>query len=468
MSDSSNKSSSDASRTKPKFGSLAIKKGFISREQIQECLGIQQELKETGVNEKLGKILIKRGYMTKEQILEILQEQRGIGLTNLKGFEVVDQLGSGSMGSVYKAKQISMNRWVALKVLSKELSEDRDFLKRFLREAKAVARLHHENIVTGHDMKNEGNLYYFVMEYVEGETLKDIVEEKGALPEENVVAIGYRISRALAHAHEKNMIHRDIKPENIMINAENTPKLTDFGLAKIIDSDAPALTMAGTTMGTPYYMSPEQVRGDETIDIRTDIYSLGATLYYALTGTMPFYGKTPMAVMDKHLNEPLEPPRQRNSAISMQMNRIICRMMEKEPEARYTRPKELVNDFEQLLPGDARQSTRISQPHPPVHPAQAPTKNSWASYVIITLIACCALTFGYLIIRNQRPAPDRIQVQIQNLRTELSQIQDELNRIEKRNLTSEENSLLMKIQVRVTKTKEKLRQLEQRRKQQVK
>ncbi len=468
MTDSSNTSSNDSSRTKPKFGSLAIKKGFISRDQIQECLTIQQELKQTGVDEKLGKILIKRGYMSKDQILEILQEQRGIGLTNLKGFEVIDQLGSGSMGSVYKAKQISMNRWVALKVLSKDLSEDRDFLKRFLREAKAVARLHHENIVTGHDMRNEGNLYYFVMEYVEGETLKDIVEENGALPEEKIAEIGYRISRALAHANEKNMIHRDIKPENIMINNENTPKLTDFGLAKIIDSDAPALTMAGTTMGTPYYMSPEQVRGDESIDIRTDIYSLGATLYYALTGTVPFYGKNPMAVMDMHLRKPLEPPHQRNTAISTHMNRIICKMMEKEPEARYATPHELANEFEQMAPGETRQTTRISPPMPPVQSESGPAKTHWASYVIITLIACCALVFGYLIIHDQNPAPNKTQVEIQKLQTELTQIQDELNQIEKHNLTSKENSLLMKIQVRITKTKEKLQQLEQRRKQQLK
>jgi serine/threonine-protein kinase len=270
----------------------------------------------------------------------------------LGGFEVLDLIGQGGMGSVYLARQISMDRTVALKILSPQLAKDQKYLERFFREARMSAVLNNVHIVQGIDVGEAEGFYYFAMEYVEGPTLAEILQERGRLSEQDALRVLLQVATALEHAHDRGLVHRDIKPANIIFSTKDkVVKLADLGLAKRSVEQTADLTHHGHLVGTPYYMAPELVRGEAEADVRTDLYSLGATAYHMVTGKPPFEGNTPAEILVKHISEPLIPPDQVNLLLSPGACEVIEKMMAKEPKDRYQSARDVVVDVRRVLAG---------------------------------------------------------------------------------------------------------------------
>jgi serine/threonine-protein kinase len=257
------------------------------------------------------------------------------------------------MAIVYKGRQLSLNRLVAIKVLPKRFSENRDYVERFYKEGQAAAKFNHSNIVQAFDVGEAGGYHYFVMEYVEGKTLYDDISAGKVFGEDKALDIIIQVARALHHAHSCGLIHRDVKPKNIMISKAGIVKLADMGLARETADIQAAKTEAGKAYGTPYYIAPEQIRGEIDIDGRADIYGLGATLYHMLTGRVPFMAEDPADVMRKHLREHLIPPDHINTSLSAGISEVIEIMMAKKRENRYQNVQELLADLEAVRAGKA-------------------------------------------------------------------------------------------------------------------
>jgi len=274
-------------------------------------------------------------------------------IQQLGKYKLVARLGQGGMGAVYKAIDTQLEREVALKILSPSRVSNEKYVHRFLREARSAAALSHPNIVGALDVGQEANYYYFTMEFVDGITVRDRLKAQGPLPEAEAVSVALQVAQGLQHAASKNIIHRDVKPENIMISKEGEVKLTDMGLAKATDTSEATITQAGAMIGTPQYASPEQVRGETTIDSRTDIYSLGMTLYHMIVGHPPFDGETAAVVNAKHLNEPLPDVKAVRPELSDGLCRVLQKMCEKEPDKRYQSADELIEDLELVKAGQA-------------------------------------------------------------------------------------------------------------------
>jgi serine/threonine-protein kinase len=252
------------------------------------------------------------------------------------------------MAVVYRAKQLSLDRTVAIKVLPKRLSKNAEFVERFYREGRAAAQLNHTSIVQAIDVGEANGFHYFVMEFVEGCTVYDELADGKVYSEQEAIDIISQIARALLHAHERGFIHRDVKPKNIMLTKERVAKLADMGLAREATDHQAALAEAGRAYGTPYYIAPEQIRGEVDIDHRADLYSLGATWYHMVTGRVPFEGPTPSAVMHKHLKEPLQPPDHLNTSLSSGCGAMIEMLLAKDRENRYAGARELLTDLDRL------------------------------------------------------------------------------------------------------------------------
>ena len=251
------------------------------------------------------------------------------------------------MATVYKAKCTVLNRYVAVKILRDEFTTDEEFIRRFEAEAQSAARLTHPNIVSIYDVGVEGNLYYIVMELIQGKTLKEIiVEEQGPLPWKWSINVAIQIASALEMAHKNNIIHRDIKPHNIIITEDGIAKVTDFGIAKAVSNST--ITAFGTTIGSVHYFSPEHARGGYT-DAKSDIYSLGVVMYEMLTGRVPFDADTPVSVALKHMQEEPVEPKEINPNIPSSVNKIIMKALKKDPTLRYQTSTEMLQDLRACL-----------------------------------------------------------------------------------------------------------------------
>jgi eukaryotic-like serine/threonine-protein kinase len=277
-----------------------------------------------------------------------------IGHTLSGRYELLARVGGGGMALVYKARDLLLNRFVAVKVLREQFTNDEDFVKRFRREAQAAASLSHPNIVSIYDVGQVEDTHYIVMEYIEGANLNEIIRERAPLQTEESVRITMQICDALEHAHQNQIIHRDIKPHNILIGNNGRVKVTDFGIARAVTSST--ITQTGAVVGSVHYFSPEHAKGVTTGE-KSDLYSLGIVLYQMLTGRLPFLGESPISVALKHLQEPFEQPRNVNPHIPQSVENIILKAMRKNPQERYQSAREMMKDLDTCL-----QPQRLNEP----------------------------------------------------------------------------------------------------------
>lgn len=282
-----------------------------------------------------------------------------IGKVLANRYEILEEIGSGGMAVVYKAKCRLLNRFVAVKVLRPDLQNDDEFVRRFNVEAQAAASLTHPNIVSIFDVGNEDGLHYIVMEYIQGVTLKEYIDEKHILPWREAAGYAIQIAQGLEQAHKNSIIHRDIKPHNIIIKEDGVLKVTDFGIARA--NVQKTMTCEDSAIGSVHYISPEQARGGYT-DERSDIYSLGIVLYEMLTGTVPFDSDRPVTVAIMHLQEKPVPPREKNLSIPLALERIVLKAITKEVSSRYKTAAEMAADLESVLSDPSREVVKAPEP----------------------------------------------------------------------------------------------------------
>ena len=265
-------------------------------------------------------------------------------------YRLESKLGSGGMSTVYLALDEVLDRPVAVKLLHREISEEADQLERFRREARSAARLSHPNLVGVIDAGEDDGRPYIVFEYIDGRTLKRRIQDEGPLPVDEAVAYGIEIGRGLTAAHARKLVHRDVKPQNVLIDPDGRAKVTDFGIARSLESKG--LTATGRVLGTTDYVSPEQAMGED-VDERSDVYSLGVVLYEMLTGDVPFQAETQVGVAMKHVNEPMPDVQAKRPEVSAVVASVVDRATTKDPRDRYNSVAEMVRDLEQTLEVEA-------------------------------------------------------------------------------------------------------------------
>jgi serine/threonine-protein kinase len=337
------------------FERLVLERQLVTPEEIRVSKDQQQRLATGASPRPLSEILVDLGFLTRTQLLRLQgssEDSGGRPAQQIPGYQLLSKCGAGAMAVVYKARQISLDRVVAVKVLPKRLSRNAEFVERFYQEGRAAARLNHNNIVQAIDVGESGGFHYFVMEYVEGCTVYDELADGKIYTEFEALDVISQMARALLHAHERGFIHRDVKPKNIMLTLDRVAKLADMGLARETTDLQAAMAEAGRAYGTPYYISPEQIRGEVDIDHRADLYSLGATFYHMITGRVPFEAATPAAVMHKHLKEALTPPDHLNTQVTSGCGALIEMLMAKNREERYPSARELLVDLQLLASGE--------------------------------------------------------------------------------------------------------------------
>ena len=328
------------------IGKIVVDVGLATPEEVQACLEQARATVQEGNSRSLAALLVENDYITKRQLERIrMQAEAERSGQQIPGYKVLGMLGKGAMATVFKAKQLSLDRMVAIKVLPRKFMTNPQFVERFYAEGRAAAQLNHPNIVQAYDVGQAGDYHYFVMEYVEGRTVYDDIIKKKRYAEPEALDIIIQMAEALQHAHAKGLIHRDVKPKNIMLNEQSVAKLADMGLARAISDKEAAEAEQGKAFGTPYYIAPEQIRGELTIGPPADIYSLGCTLYHMVTGSVPFDGKNPSAVMHKHLKADPVPPDHVNPKLSAGVSEVIEMMMAKNPRSRYPNCNDLLLDL---------------------------------------------------------------------------------------------------------------------------
>lgn len=359
------------------LGRLVVDYGLATREEVEQCLQrvrgsaggspqgqgegqsggsvgeqVGEQAGEQAGHRSLALELVDQQFVTARQIarLKAILDAERSG-QKIPGYRLLGKLGSGAMATVYKARQLNLDRLVAIKVLPRKFSQNPQFIERFYAEGRAAAQLNHPNIVQAYDVGKAGEYHYFVMEYVDGRTVYDDIVKNKRYDEAEAIEIVRQVAQALGHAHERGIIHRDVKPKNIMITKDGVVKLADMGLARAMSDKEAAEAEAGKAFGTPFYISPEQIRGEADVGPEADIYSLGATLYHMVTGVVPFDGKSPTSVMHKHLKAELVPPDQVNPRLSGGISEVIEMMLAKKREQRYRSIADLLGDLDAVAQG---------------------------------------------------------------------------------------------------------------------
>jgi eukaryotic-like serine/threonine-protein kinase len=332
-----------------------------------------------------------------------------IGTVLSSRYRLESKLGSGGMSTVYLARDITLERWVAVKVMHREMSDQPDQIERFRREARAVAQLSHPNVVSVIDAGEDGGHPYIVFEYVDGETLKQRIERVGPLPVDEATAYAIEIGRGLAAAHSRRLVHRDVKPQNVLIDSEGRAKVTDFGIARSLEADG--LTQTGRVLGTTDYVSPEQAMG-RGVDARTDIYSLGVLLYEMLTGEVPFTAETVVGVAMKHVNEDMPDVQRRRPEVSSALAAVIERSTTKDPKKRYPDMASCLADLEAALEvevarsgGSHGQATNVLDTVPSKRKVLTTRRVSAAGVFLVLVATVTALLIAALTGGGNRNAP---------------------------------------------------------------
>ncbi|MCC6572636.1 MAG: serine/threonine protein kinase [Planctomycetes bacterium] len=342
------------------FGVLAVRNGLLTAEQLENCRRKQEASANLGQNLTLQQIVLGEKLMTPEDIARVQRAHEQLTRDRerkqdlkFKGYEIISTLGEGGLGSVFKARQISMNRLVALKVLHIQWINDDEFRKRFVLEARIVGKLSHQNLIQVYDVGKEGDYYYFSMEFIDGRTVEDYIHEapRKQMEVARAVEIIIQVVRAIRYYKDFDIVHRDIKPTNVMVTKTGVVKLGDFGFVKSkLDKE---LGFEGMVLGTPDYIAPEQAMGKDNVDYRADVYSLGATFYHMLTGR-PMYDGTPSRVMVAHTREPMPDPRTFRPGLTDDVVAVLMKMLAKDPDARYANLDNLFADLEHLLERNRR------------------------------------------------------------------------------------------------------------------
>ena len=336
-------------------------------------------------------------------------------------YRIINQVGKGGMATVYKAYQPSVDRYVAIKVLPSQLAESKEFAARFQQEARIIAKLEHPHILPVFDYGESEGVAYFVMRYMDAGTLKERMIEGRPLPLHEIDRLFTQLAEALSYAHSRGIVHRDLKPANVLIDAQGNVFLTDFGIAKLLESASPRLTQTDAIMGTPAYISPEQAQG-HPVDQRSDIYSLGIILYEMVTGSVPFTAETPLAVLFKHISDPLPPPSLVKPDIPPVVEQVLLKALAKDPRDRFGTAAEFVGAWERAL------QARETMKHPPETATVPPPSTTGAPpqrkpvpltktatkpglptvWIVGCLVVACAV-FGLggvaLMVSNLRSAP---------------------------------------------------------------
>jgi serine/threonine protein kinase len=336
-----------------RYGQLAIEGRLITPDQFDSAMDRVREARKP-----LADVLIAEGTIDSttadrltKALRRIVRDERakseGGMLVNkqIGGYKLVRRIGEGGMGEVYLAEQLTMHRTVALKILHSKWADDEEFRKRFLLEARAAGKLNHQNLIQVYDVNKYQGKYYFSMEFIDGVTVEDLIRHEGSLPIDKVIDICMQVCQALKYLANHNIVHRDIKPANIMVTKDGTVKLGDFGFIQSVwDSE---LMQEGTTIGTPDYISPEQARGERNLDVRSDIYSLGASVFHMLTAKTLFQGSC-SKVMRDHIET--EPPRldDLRKDLPKDLIRMLGKLTAKQPIDRYQTPDEVIKDMELL------------------------------------------------------------------------------------------------------------------------
>jgi serine/threonine protein kinase len=329
------------------FSRLALKNGFLSREQVKECF---REIRGENGDLRFEDLAVRKKFLSNEQASAVglayrrLRKDSEKKKWSIKGYEIYGKLGEGGLGVVLKAKQESMNRLVALKILHKRWLDDEEFKQRFLVEARLVGKLSHQNLIKVYDVGREDWKLYFSMEYVEGETLEQIIEREGPLDTVRSIDFTMQILRAIRYISRFDIVHCDIKPSNILVTHDGVAKLGDFGFVK--SNIAIEVTEEGSVLGTPDYISPEQAMGKD-VDFRSDLYSLGITLFHMVAKKPPFDG-TVSTIMRAHIREDLPNIRDLNTEVPESLVRVIKKMTAKNPGDRYRTCEELFEEFESI------------------------------------------------------------------------------------------------------------------------
>jgi serine/threonine protein kinase len=347
-----------------RYGQLAIEGRLISPDQFDAAMDKVRESKKP-----LAEILVSEGTIdltTADRLTKalrrIVRDERAkseggmLVKKQIGGYKLIRRIGEGGMGEVYLAEQLTMHRTVALKILHNKWADDEEFRKRFLLEARAAGKLNHQHLIQVYDVGKYQGKYYFSMEFIDGVTVDDLIRHEGALPLDKVIDICMQVCQALKYLAAHNIVHRDIKPANIMVTKDGTVKLGDFGFIQSVwDAE---LMQEGTTIGTPDYISPEQARGERNLDVRSDIYSLGASLFHMLTAKTLFSGSC-SKVMRDHIET--EPPRVEDlrKDLPKDLLRVMRKMTAKQPIDRYQTPDEVIKDMEMLRIDVAHQEGAI-------------------------------------------------------------------------------------------------------------
>jgi eukaryotic-like serine/threonine-protein kinase len=334
------------------FATLALAHKLVTREDIEHCHNvIDSEALEGKPRRSVEEVLLEKGLLDEEEIWAIRKAQERmsrdatLARRRIGSYEILEKLGEGGLGIVYKARQLSMGRDVALKVLHKKWAGDEEFRRRFLIEARLVGRLSHQNLIDVYDVGRYKETYFYSMEFIDGENLEDAIERRGPLDVLVAIHVTVQMVGVIQYLHRLQILHRDIKPGNIMLGQGNVAKLMDFGFVKSnLDS---FLSSEGEVLGTPDYISPEAARGATDLDLRSDVYSLGASFYHMLAGRPPFTG-SPSEVMEKHIVATPPPLRELRPELSDHVIQVVEKMTDKDREARYATAEALFDDLELL------------------------------------------------------------------------------------------------------------------------
>jgi serine/threonine protein kinase len=326
---------------------LAVEKKLVSQKQVDQCIELVKKSAKIGLTATVEEVMVKQGVLTEDQIQDLRDMcQMAEGGTVFGTYRLGRLIGEGGMGKVYEAVHETMGRSVAIKVVGTKFTEDKNNTVRFYQEIRALAKLNHPNIVIIFDAGKVNRRHFFAMELLTGPSLKAYVDSKKYLDEKEALQIIRATAKALSHAHVRSIIHRDVKPENIIFDANKAPKLTDFGLVMHFDTDHMTLTQEGMMVGSFYYASPEQVDGRRDIDGRSDVYSLGATLYYALTGHTVYAGNSPQELISKIIKGRFTPPNRYNPRISGRTFRLLRKMLIVNREKRFQSMEDVIEAIE--------------------------------------------------------------------------------------------------------------------------